>query len=67
MTEALLLVVVGSLVPISVATLVIAVLALRKAQSYVEMAERRLESFHESQLLLLALLREQVRRPAEQS
>src|SRR5918997_769168 len=67
MTEALLLVVVGSLVPVSVATLVIAVLALRKAQSYVEVVERRLESFHESQVLLLALLREQDRRPVEQS
>src|SRR5918997_2291673 len=67
MTEALLLVVVGSLVPVSVATLVIAVLALRKAQSYVEMVERRLESFHEGQILLLALLREQNRSPVEQS
>jgi hypothetical protein len=61
MAEALLLVVVGSLVPISVATLVAAVLALRKAQSYVESVERRLESFHEGQTLLLALLREQGR------
>jgi hypothetical protein len=66
MTEALLLVVVGSLVPVSIATLVIAVLALRKAQSYVEMVERRLESFQESQILLLALLREQNRSPVEQ-
>ncbi len=67
MTEALLLVVVGSLVPVSVATLVIAVLALRKAHSYVEMVEQRLESFHEGQILLLALLREQNRSPVEQS
>ena len=67
MTEALLLVVVGSLVPVSVATLVIAVLTLRKAHSYVAMVEQRLESFHEGQLLLLALLREQNRRPVEQS
>ena len=58
MIEALLLVVVGSLVPISVATLVVAVLALRKAQSYVELVEQRLESFQEGQILLLALLRE---------
>ena len=67
MTEALLLVVVGSLVPVSVATLVIAVLTLRKAHSYVAMVEQRLESFHEGQILLLALLREQNRRPVEQS
>jgi hypothetical protein len=63
MIEALLLVVVGSLVPICVATLVAAVLALRKAQSYVESVERQLESFHEGQILLLALLREQGRSP----
>jgi hypothetical protein len=61
MTEALLLVVVGSLVPISVATLIVAVLALRKAQLYVESVERRLESFHEGQILLLTLLRERDR------
>ena len=61
MTEALLLVVVGSLVPVSVATLIVAVLALRKAQLYVESVEQRLESFHESQILLLALLRERGR------
>jgi hypothetical protein len=61
MTEALLLVVVGSLVPISVATLIIAVLALRQARSYVEMVEQRLERLHEGQILLLALLREQNR------
>ena len=68
MTEALLLVVVGSLVPISVATLVVSVLALRKAQLYVESVERRLESFHEGQILLLALLRERARSPeAEQA
>lgn len=61
MTEALLLVVVGSLVPVSAATLVVAVLALRKAQLYVESVEQRLESFHESQILLLGLLRERGR------
>lgn len=66
MTEALLLVVVGSLVPISVATLVVAVLALRKAQQYVELVERRLESFQEGQILLLALLRQQGRSSEEE-
>jgi len=63
MTEALLLVVVGSLVPISVATLVVALIALRNAQLSVELAEQRLEDLREGQLLLLALLREQNRSP----
>ncbi len=58
MTEALLLVVVGSLVPVSVATLVVGVLALRKAQLYVELVEQRLESLREGQVLLLTLLRD---------
>jgi hypothetical protein len=61
MAEALLLVVVGSLVPVSVATLVVGLLALRKAQSYVDLVEQRLERLHEGQVLLLALLREQGR------
>jgi len=61
MTEALLLVVVGSLVPVCVATLVVALLALRKAHLYVELAEQRLEHVREGQVLLLALLREQGR------
>jgi hypothetical protein len=61
MTEALLLVVVGSLIPISVATLVFALLALRKAQLYLDLVEQRLEHLHEGQILLLALLREQGR------
>jgi hypothetical protein len=61
MTEALLLVVVGSLVPISVATLVFALLTLRKAHLYVTLAEQRFEHLREGQILLLALLREQSR------
>ena len=61
MIEALLLVAVGSLIPISVATLVFALLALRKAQLYVDMVEQRLEHLREGQVLLLALLREQGR------
>jgi hypothetical protein len=66
MTEALLLVVVGSLVPVCMATLVVALLALRKAHLYVELAEQRLEYVREGQLLLMALLREQGRTSEEQ-
>ena len=61
MTEALLLIVVGSLVPISVATLIFALLTLRKAHLYVVLAEQRFEHLREGQVLLLALLREQSR------
>ena len=61
MTEALLLIVVGSLVPISVATLIFALLTLRKAHLYVILAEQRFEHLREGQVLLLALLREQSR------
>jgi hypothetical protein len=61
MIEALLLAAVGSLIPISVATLVFALLTLRKAQLYVDMVEQRLEHLREEQVLLLALLREQGR------
>ena len=65
MAEALLLVIVGSLVPVSVATLVAGLLALRKAQSCVDLVEQRLERLHEGQILLLALLREQGRGSVE--
>ena len=65
MTEALLLVVVGSLVPISVATLIFALLTLRKAHTYVELVEQQLENLREGQILLLTLLREQSRSPEE--
>ena len=61
LTEALLLIVVGSLVPISVATLIFALLTLRKAHLYVVLAEQRFEHLREGQVLLLALLREQSR------
>jgi hypothetical protein len=63
LTEALLLMVVGSLVPISVATLIFALLTLRKAHLYVVLAEQRFEHLREGQVLLLALLREQSRSP----
>ena len=66
MTEALLLIVVGSLVPVSVATLVFAVLTLRKAHTYVELVERQLESLREGQMLLLTLLSQQSRSPEEE-
>jgi hypothetical protein len=61
LTEALLLIVVGSLVPISVATLIFALLTLRKAHLYMVIAEQRFEHLREGQVLLLALLREQSR------
>jgi hypothetical protein len=61
LTEALLLIVVGSLVPISVATLIFALLTLRKAYLYVVLAEQRFEHLREGQVVLLALLREQSR------
>jgi hypothetical protein len=67
LTEALLLVVVGSLVPISVATLIFALLTLRKAHQYVTLAEQRFEHLREGQVLLLALLREQSRSSQSQS
>jgi hypothetical protein len=63
LTEALLLLIVGSLVPISVATLIFALLTLRKAHLYVVLAEQRFEHLREGQVLLLALLREQSRSP----
>jgi hypothetical protein len=66
MTEVLLLVVVGSLVPISVATLIFALLTLRKAHTYVELVEQQLENLREGQILLLTLLREQSRSPEEE-
>lgn len=66
MAEALLLVVVGSLIPISVATLVFALLILRKAHLYVRLAEQRFEYLREGQVLLLALLREQSRSSDEE-
>ena len=67
MAEALLLVVVGSLVPISVATLAFALLTLRKAHQYVTLAEQRFEHLREGQVVLLALLREQSRSSQSQS
>jgi hypothetical protein len=59
MTDALLFVSVGSLLTVGVATLLIAALTLRKARSYVELAEERLEHLREGQARLLMFLLEE--------
>src|SRR3712207_8750310 len=68
MTEALLLLSVGSLLVICLATLTIATLALWHAQRYVELAEERMEHLREEQarLLMLLLLREERQRSQEE-
>jgi hypothetical protein len=67
MTEALLLLSVGSLLTVCVATLTIAILALRHARRYVELAEERMEYLREEQLRLLTLLlREERQRSQEE-
>ena len=66
MIQALLLISVGSLLTVSVATLIIAILALRHARRYVELAEERMESLREEQARLLTLLREECERPQEE-
>lgn len=53
------------LLAVSIATLVVAVLALRTAREYVDLAEERLERLLETQSLLLLLLREK-RRPTRE-
>jgi hypothetical protein len=59
MTEALLLLSTGSLLTVCVATLAIAILTLRHARRYVELAEERMEYLREEQdRLLMLLLRE---------
>lgn len=45
------------LLAVSIAALIVAVLALRTAREYVDLAEERLERLHETQSLLLLLLR----------
>jgi hypothetical protein len=62
MTEALLLLSIGSLLTICVATLIITILALRYARKYVELAEERMEKLREEQFRLLILLREERQR-----
>src|SRR3712207_2657747 len=66
MTEALLLLSAGSLLTICIATLIIATLALRHAQRYVELAEERIEHLREEQARLLMLLREERPRAQEE-
>ena len=66
MTEALLLLSAGSLLTICVATLIIATLALRHAQRYVELAEERMEYLREEQARLLVLLCEERQRSQEE-
>src|SRR3712207_3180208 len=66
MTEALLLLSAGSLLTICIATLIIATLALRHAQRYVELAEERTEHLREEQARLLMLLHEERLRAQEE-
>jgi hypothetical protein len=56
MTEALVLVGIGSLLVCGVTTLAIATLTLRQARRYVELAEERLEYLREEQARLVVLL-----------
>src|SRR3712207_4903405 len=65
MTEALLLLSAGSLLTVSMATLIIAILALRHAQRYVQLAEERMEQLREEQARLLMLAREELQRSHE--
>jgi hypothetical protein len=67
MTEALLLLSIGSLLTVCVATLTIAILALRHARRYVELAEERMEYLREEQArLLILLMREERQRSQEE-
>jgi hypothetical protein len=56
MTEALILVSVGSLLTVGIAILTLGALTLRKAQRYVELAEERMEHLREEQARLLVFL-----------
>jgi hypothetical protein len=55
------------LLAVSIATLIVAVLALRTAREYVDLAEERLERLHETQSLLLLLMREKHHTPREEA
>lgn len=65
MTETLLFVGIGSILLVGVATLGTAVLTLRSARQYVELAEERMEGLREGQARLLLLLHEERQRPNE--
>lgn len=67
MTETLLFLGIGSILVVGVATLVTAVLTLRSARRYVDLAEERMERLREGQDRLLLLLREERQRPKEES
>jgi hypothetical protein len=67
MTEALLLVGIGSLLVFGVATLTVATLALRQARRYVELAEERLEYLREEQARLVVLLLAARQSPQEEA
>lgn len=67
MTETLLFVGIGSILVVGVATLAAAVLTLRSARRYVELAEERMECLREGQTRLLLLLYEERQRPEEES
>lgn len=54
------------LLAVSITTLIVAVLALRTAREYVDLAEDRLERLQETQSLLLLLLREKHQVPREE-
>ncbi len=66
MTEGLLFVITGSLLTLAAAALFTAVLTLRHARRYVELAEERLESLREDQAHLLMLLRQERQRSQEE-
>jgi hypothetical protein len=66
MAEALLFVSTGSLLVIGAATLGIAIITLRDARKYVELAENRMEYLREEQARLLLLLHEERQRLKEE-
>ena len=63
MTETLLFVSIGSILLVGVVTLGTAILTLRSARRYVELAEERMEGLREGQARLLLLLHEERQRP----
>lgn len=67
MTEALLFVSISSLLAIGAATLCVAILTLRQARRYVELAEDRLEHLQEEHARLAALVHASLRRRQETS
>jgi hypothetical protein len=66
MTEALLVVSIGSIFAVCGATLIVAARTLQEARRYVELAEARMEHLREGQALLLTSLREERQRLKEE-